>query len=216
MRAKSTKLKLNDLPVLPFEKILSYLSLKDRIRSRAVSRRWYHAINKFRTKSLSFSEHPIERTHPKSRWVNGAFDQNFIHSSKFDLFFQTFSQTILSSLKHLRLFGLDHREDKLAFVQILNSFGQLEQLAIYRVCFLCSPYSSGQFELNLPLLTSLQMEAVNGFTKWGIIKLTLKAPRLRKLKLVHCGGLNLDLVHPESVEKLSTDRLQIGTKKLKI
>ena len=30
---------LNDLPVLPFEKILGYLCLEDRIRCRAVSRR---------------------------------------------------------------------------------------------------------------------------------------------------------------------------------
>ena len=34
------EVQLNDLPVLVFEKILSYLNLEDLIRSTAVSRRW--------------------------------------------------------------------------------------------------------------------------------------------------------------------------------
>ena len=47
---------LNDLPVLPFEKILSYLSPQDLLKSRAVSRRWYRMINGFRVKRLFYSK----------------------------------------------------------------------------------------------------------------------------------------------------------------
>ena len=37
---------------LPFEKVLSYLSLGDLIKSRGVSRRWYMKIHSFKAKSL--------------------------------------------------------------------------------------------------------------------------------------------------------------------
>ena len=43
--AIETEPEMDDLPELPFEKVLSYLSLGDLIKSRAVSRRWYHKID---------------------------------------------------------------------------------------------------------------------------------------------------------------------------
>ena len=46
------RVNLNDLAVQPFEKILSYLSLEDRIKAKAVSRKWYQKIDSFRVKSL--------------------------------------------------------------------------------------------------------------------------------------------------------------------
>ena len=64
---------MNDLPVLPFEKILSYLSLKDLIKSRAVSRRWYRMINSFRVKRICISESPIGFIFEKNRLVSNAF-----------------------------------------------------------------------------------------------------------------------------------------------
>ena len=113
--------KLNDLPMLPFQKILSYPSLEDCIKSRAVSRRWYQLIDSFRVKSLCYSGCLIFLIRYKRKLVNGAFAQNFISLSSFQSFFAASSQSILSNLKHLRLCHHKiHVKDKAIFAQALN------------------------------------------------------------------------------------------------
>ena len=87
---------MDDLPELPFEKVLSYLSLEDRLKSRAVSRRWYWTINNFKVKSLCYLDHPAGFIRGKSRLVSGAFARNFISSSRFEWRFfnnNTFDRT---------------------------------------------------------------------------------------------------------------------------
>ena len=162
---------MDDLPELPFEKVLSYLNLEDRLKSRAVSRRWYHQINSFRPKTLCYSSRPTGLIMKKNNRLSRAFAKNFISSTRFASFFDTIGQTILSNLKHLRLCDLDLNEgDQTAFTPTLNSFGQLEKLDIIRA-------TCGQqyvVNLNLPMLTSLHLEQVD-----EIEKLTLKAPRLQ-------------------------------------
>ena len=201
---------MDELPELPFEKVLSYLSLKDRLKARAVSRRWYHKINSFRPKCLCYSSRPSDFIWGKIRWVSGAFAKNFISSNGFAPFFDTFSQTILSSLKHLRLCNLHlSEEDSTAFARILNSFAQLEHLDIIWARL----KQQGVFKLNLPTLTSLHVEYVSGARK-----LSLEAPRLRDVELLdpYGWGLRVDLVHGESVERLLDDRLNYTeVKKLK-
>ena len=191
-----TKATMDDLPELPFEKVLSYLSLEDRLKARAVSRRWYHQINSFRVKSLCCSDRPSGFIMGKSRWVSGAFVQNFINSTRFEVFFNTFGPTILSSLKHLRLCDLEMNQT--AFVQALQSFGQLEELNIIRFNEQHRTSPRQAFELNMPMLQSLQLDYAFGL-KW-----ILNAPRLRKITLGPCYPLELDLVHGESVESLIT------------
>ena len=191
---------MDELPELPFEHVLSYLSLQERIKVRAVSRTWYHRINSFRVKSLYYSQCPIGRLIRESRWVRGEFSQNFISSTRFATFFDTFGQTILSSLKHLRLCDLYMDEgDRVAFARILNAFGQLEQLDIIRARL------NQQDVFNLPMLTSLQLKKV-----YEIKKLTLEAPRLREVKILGCypEDMKLEIVHGESVERLLVDRLK--------
>ena len=192
---------MDDLPELPFEKVLSYLSLEDRLKARAVSRRWYHKINCFRPKCLCYSSGPNDSILGKSRWVSGAFAENFISSTRFTAFFDTFGQTILSSLKHLRLCDLDLREeDPATFTRTLNSFGQLEKLNIIRI----DGGMHGVFKLNLPMLTSLQIDEVH-----GIDLLTLEAPRLRDVKiLVESDDLRVEIVHNKPVKKLLIDWLE--------
>ena len=188
---------MDDLPELPFEKVLSYLSLEDRLKARAVSRRWYHKINSFKVKSLCFSERPSGCVFEKNRLVSGAFAQNFISSSRFAMFFDTFGQTILSSLKHLRLCDLRlNEEHSMAFARTLNSFSQLEQLDIIRFGL----NQQDVLNLNMPMLTSLQLNGVK-----GIKKLTLEAPRLREVKILDCSDLRVEIVHGESVERLLVD-----------
>ena len=191
---------MDELPDLSFEKVLSYLSLEDRLKARAVSRRWYHKINSFRVKTLCYSARSSDFIWGRSRWVSGAFTQNFISSIRFASFFDTFGQTILSSLKHLRLCDLDLCENETAFT--LNSFDQLEELDIIRARL----NQQDVFNLNLPMLTRLQLEKVRGNQK-----LTLEAPRLREAKILGCfsyqSDLSVDLVHGESVERLLVDRL---------
>ena len=192
---------MDDLPELPFEKVLSYLNLEDRLKARAVSRRWYHKINCFKVKSLCYSSRSSDFIRGKRRWVSGAFAQNFVSSTRFATFFDTFGQTILSSLKRLRLCDLDLSEgDRAAFIRTLNSFSQLEELDIIQARF---NQSNLQFKLNLPMLTSLQLEYVD-----GIEKLTLEAPRLQQVKILgdYRTNLRVKFVHGESVERLLIKR----------
>ena len=188
---------MDDLPELPFEKVLSYLSLQD---------------------LLCYSNRPGDYIHGIIPWVSGAFAENFISSTRFATFFDTFGQTIFSSLKRLRLCDIDlNEEDPTEFIRILNSFGRLEQLDIIRVN--CSPPQ--ELTLNLPTVTRLQLAEVLVRTK----KLTLEAPKLREIKLDNCfsypsmneissesgnrwlrSNLRLEIVHGESVERLLVDR----------
>ena len=88
-------------------------------------------IDRFRVKSLCYSELQIWFIIEKNRLVGDAFTLNFIRSSSFERFFNPFSQSILSSLKKLRLcqLRLGIRSVKV-FAETLNSFSQLEDLSI--------------------------------------------------------------------------------------
>ena len=187
-----TEATMDDLPELPFEQVLSYLNLENRLRLSAVSRSCRQKIANHRVKSLCYSELPSGFIIGKSRWMSGAFAQNFISSTRFASFFDTFGPTILSSLKHLRLCDLDRSvKDQSAFTRTLNSFGQLEELVIVRVN--CGQQQ--EFKLNLPMLTGIHLEQLKAARK-----LTLEMPRLQKFTILHCPGLRLDIVHNESVE----------------
>ena len=193
---------MDDLPELPFEKVLSYLSLEDRLKARAVSRRWYHQINRFKVKTLCYSQRPAGFIYGKGRWVSGAFAQNFISSSRFKSFFNTFGSTIFSNLKHLRICDLALNEASKSFVSILNMFGRLEELDIILFVLISSASAPDEeVELNLPMLASIHLERVE-----RIDQLTLDTPRLKRVKLLACSPLlRLKLVHVDSVEWLATD-----------
>src|SRR2546421_185276 len=98
-------LKMEDLPDLPFEKILSYLMLEDRLKSRTVSRSW-RKMFAFKANTLCYSDLPRGFIEGKSRMVGGAFDRNFINSRRFTSFFNTFTKPIFSNLKYLRFYSL--------------------------------------------------------------------------------------------------------------
>lgn len=211
---------MEDLPVLPFEQILSYLSLEDRLKSRAVSRSWRNKFD-FKVKSLCYSDVPSGRIFGKSRLTSGAFAHNFISSTQFARFFNKFRRTILFNLKHLRLCvlcltGLNGA----AFAPTLQSFGQLEQLDIVRFNLRTGSNRRVHLELNLPMLTSIHLENVSGLDSWdGLEKLTVDAPRLRKVKLLDSPtstALQLEIVHTDSVERLVTFQTKpIAVKKLR-
>ena len=198
---------LDDLPELPFEKVLSYLSLKDRLKARAVSKGWRSKFDSYPVKSLCFSERPIGFIYGKGRWVSGTFAENFISSTRFASFFDAFGHTVFANLKHLRLCDLDLRaRNETAFARTLNSFDQLETLDMVRVQ--CSQL---QFNLTLPMLTSLHLEKLSADRE-----LILDAPRLRTVRVLQCSPLSLDIVHGESVERLLVDLWQYTeVKKLK-
>ena len=195
---------MNELPELPFEKVLSYLSLEEVIKLRAVSRSCLWKIDNYKVKRLFYSKVPTEHILEKHRWINGAFAYNFIVSTKFESFFKTFGQTIFSHLRHLRLYEPDfHAGSRTTFTRTLNSFVQLEELDL--ICkwnyLIDSKQKRRQLKLNLPMLKSVQFEHV-----CGIEKLTLNAPVLKKVKLSR-SRLFLDLIHGESVESLLADYL---------
>ena len=193
---------MEDLAELPFERLLSYLSLEDRIRSRAVSRSWRKKFD-FKLNSLCYSKHPIGFIYGKRRLTSGVFAPNLIISPRFVSFFDVFGRSILSNLKHLRICGLGLVEmNGATLTRAFSSFSQLEELALF--CF-GDPRRSPriEFELNLPMLNSLQLKNF-----YGIHKLTVDAPKLRKIQLASCCYLQLNLVHGESVERLLADELQ--------
>lgn len=202
-----SKVKLNDLPDIPFKKIISFLPLKDLIKLRAVSRRRIKTIDGFRTKSLYYSRNSTYFTFDVGRFISNAqFDPNFVDSPKFLLFSRTFCKSILSNLKHLYLHyvGLVLLEDKEALSGALNSFSQLEELALFSVTIL-------GLDLNLPMLKSARFENMT-----GLKKLRLNVPKLQKVKFVRCNlsldgyenPLRLGIVDASSVERLTTDCLQ--------
>ena len=191
---------LDDLPELPFEKVLSYLSLEDRLKARAVSRRWYHLINIFKVKTLCYSERPAGFIYGKGRWVSGAYAQNFISSPRFDLFVNTFGHSILSNLKHL---CICHLNEASPFIPTLKLFGQLQELNIINSSHPSADSGlDGEFELNLPMLASIHVQGVK-----GIKQLTLDAPKLKRVKHLYCI-LRLEFVHADSVEWLATSSLE--------
>lgn len=202
------EVKLNDLPKLPFEKILGYLSLEDRFKCMAVSRRWFKAIDSLRPKSLCFSKRPSDYMHRKNHWVSERFARNFVHSARLHLFCQTLlgHSANLSELKHLRLceFTLDAGHEK-TFAQTLNLFGQLEKLDFIRFdhqnFWVCNRKLI-ELKLNLPMLHSIQLQEVG-----RVLRLTLDAPKLKKIKISECcRHVSLDLVPVESVERLIIDK----------
>ena len=208
---------MDELPKLPFELVLSYLSFAERLRLSAVSRSCHQKIFSLRVQSLCYSERPSGFILGKSHWVSGAFAENFISSSRFISFFKAFGRSVLSNLKHLRLCDLSlDLENRTAFTRTLKSFGELEQLDIVRAK--CSRAKT--FKLNLQALTSIHLEDLS-----GIEMLTLDTPRLRKIKLVRLREpnlvrlretnpnqtnlvnrfywpLQLNIIHGESVERL--------------
>ena len=188
---------MDDLPELPFRKILSYLSLEDRIRSRAVARRWRTTIDLQKVTSLFYRSDPEEFDREESCVMSGVSAWNFISSSSFE-FFNTFAKSILSNLKHLHLHEIrfDARVTKI-FSLTLNSFSWLEELTIAGPRIPWTPPVI--FELNLPMLNAIQIRSVN-----GIKELTLNAPRLLDVTFFD-SALSLNFVHRNSVEKLTTN-----------
>ena len=185
---------MDDLPELPFEQVLSYLNLEDRLKARTVSRAWRNKFDRYPVKALCYSSRPIGFIREKNRWVSGAFAKSFINSTRFTTFFDTFSQTILSSLKRLRLCDLHlTEEDPTTFARTLNSFSQLEELDIIRAELKQQDVSN----LNLPMLTSIRLDQVELDRK-----LTLEAPKLREVAILYCSGVRVEIVHGESVERL--------------
>ena len=210
----ATKVKtLNDLPKLPFELMLSHLSLEERLKLSAVSRSCHQKIHSIRLSSLCYSELPIGLIWATSRWVSGIFAENFIYSSRFERFFNPFNRSVFSELRHLRLCDLSlDLENPTAFTRIMNSFRHLEELDIVRA----ECVRERTFKLRLPMLRSIHLEHLR-----GIKKLTLDAPKLWKVRLMECSqlacfDLRVDLVHGESVERLLIGRWsQIAVLKLK-
>ena len=196
------QLKMDELPDLPFDHVLSYLSLEDLIKCRAVSRRWKMKIDNFKVKSLCYSDHSIRRILGKKRFVSGAFAQNFISSTRFASFFNTFGQKILSNLKRFRLCSFRlNPESATAFAPVLNSFALLEELDVVRADF--QAYDNVNLLLNLPMLHSVQLREIS-----AISRITLDAPRLVNVMVSNYNQptLRLDIVHGRSVEKLVIDR----------
>lgn len=123
---------MDTVPFEVFRKILSYLDLDEVIRSRTVNKLWQAYVDNFVETKLFFSERPMGQIFSKNRLITGVFNRNFIVSSKFEEFFECFSRTIFSGLKHLRIAHLNI-EGIWEFTEMINSFGQLEALDLIQI-----------------------------------------------------------------------------------
>ena len=196
---------MEDLPELAFKKLLSYLSLKDRIKAMTVSQGWRNRFD-FKRKTLCYSNRPMGFIEAKNRLVSGVYAENFINSKRLVSFFKTFSPTILSNLNRLRLCEVRlEKEDLTTFIESLQSFGQLEEIHIIHCHF-----PSEDLKLSLTTLQNVYLEYVS-----GIDRLTLDAPRLQKVR-IDWSLKKLELVCVESVKIVTIDHLnQIMVKNLK-
>ena len=197
---------MDELPEVPFEKVLSYLSLEDRLRSRAVSRRWYWKINCFKVQSLCYSERPAGCIFGKGAWPRNEFPKNFIFSTRAESFFNTFGQSVLFNLQHLRLnlFGIN-RDKLIVFCKVIHSFDRLEELVIddpdYLALQIRSFMNSNRLTdliLDLPMLKGIRLYSL------VLHKLILDTPKLQRVHLMDCY-LELEIVHAESVETMIVD-----------
>lgn len=194
------------LPFEMFRRILSYSDLQEILRLRAVCKKWCVYIDNFSLTSLFFSEYRRDCLLDKDRLTNG-FAQNFIQSPRFEWFFHNFTTTLFSSLRRLRVYGLDVQGRSPAFVKVLNSFNQLQDLTIIEVENLHQ-----EIQLNLPSLQNVRFEQLS-----GIERLVLIAPNLSKIKIFfddHMFALNF--VHTESIESIELDRFVSDLYKMKL
>ena len=188
---------LNELPLELFEKILlGHLRLIEILRLRAVSRRWCVFIDNFSVTSLFFSELAIDHIEDKQRLVVGRFVRNYIKTCKFEAFFGQFGASILNHLKHFRACNLNMKNRSPDFVRVLNSFDQLEQLALIRIECL-----DWQIKLVMPCLRTCHIEELS-----GLKNLTLDAVRLAIIKIYFNSFVfHLNLEHSESVDSIELD-----------
>lgn len=206
---------LKDLPKLPFDILLSHLSLEDKMMSMAATKGWRERFElaTIRPKMLFCSSHSIGFIDGKRRLVSGAFADHFVSSPQYLSFFLIFRPTLLSELQHLRICDLPVSEkNRKVFVQILNSFSQLHQLDVIRVGN--SPGHSPtrhSIKLNMPILSSVRLEEIHAY-----LLVTLDAPKLKRVCIKDCSDLKMRLGHPETVERLIIHRLKYTeVKKLK-
>ena len=193
---------MEDLPELPFERLLSYLNLADRLRARAVCKRWREKFDTYPVKHLCFSNRPAGFCWGKRRLVSGVYTGNFISSRQFATFFNAYASTILTNLKHLRLcdFGFGVMSQP-AFACTLNLFAKLEQLDIIRL-----NYPSNlevELKLDLPMLQRIHLEEITGMARFA-----LDTAKLQEVVILKSFFLRLDLVHTETVETLITNSLR--------
>ena len=73
---------MENLPDVPFRKILSYLNLEDLIKLKSVSWRWYWMLDGFTISNLCYSRLPVQQTYERGRLFRGEFTQNFISTSR--------------------------------------------------------------------------------------------------------------------------------------
>ena len=197
---------MNEIPDLPFENILSYLSLADLLKARAVCRRWCEKIDNFRVNSLGFSQLPIDFISAKRRWLGGVYTENFIHSRQFSPLFDVFGSTILRDLKYLRFCDLTLNEvDHMSFASSLNSFGKLQELYIIHLHLNSESIQEIVFDLNLPMLQIIHLEKIA-----GVARFCLDAAKLRKISVFNSFFLRMDFAHSGSVETLVTNCLKSG------
>lgn len=186
---------MDDLPDLPFEQLLSYLDLKDLVRSRAVSKRWLAKIDSLRLHSLLYSGyadsgHLLE----KRRLVTGQFIQNYMRPSRLEPFFGNLAAPMLRALRHLRVCDLTISN---SFVQAVNSFGQLESLDIIRPG-LVKWSEENDFKLVLPNLKSIRLEEMK-----TVQLLVLDTPKLLQIVIRALRGFRLVVVAAGSVERVA-------------
>lgn len=164
---------MDNLPDLPFEKIIGYLDLEELIKADA--KRWLETIESLQVKSLFYcaAKKDMNTTRPPSDLA--AYEYH-IWSSHFCAFISKFRGSVLKELKMLCVdfFHFQEKEAQRSLFKTLNSLVQLERLAITR---------NGEIsalELSLPNLHYLRCDRVS---VWSVKSdFLLNLPQLREVR----------------------------------
>ena len=194
---------MEDLPILAFEKVLSYLELNDLLSARTVSKGWLQSIDnyaiKFGVRSLFVSDLEKEYFSGHHRLMAAEFAKNYISSPKLH---SLFGHPMLSALRHLRVCDLDVEKKAPELFDLVNSLVNLESLDLVRVLRHVPWYENLKFKLTLPKLKIIHLDDYrtnDEDPEFKTFTLTLDAPRLSEIQCLSYFPY-LDITYPESIE----------------
>ncbi|KAI3477203.1 hypothetical protein L1887_61126 [Cichorium endivia] len=137
IKTNLTELKMNHMPDLPLELILSYLPLEDRLSSRGVCRRWCKKIDSFTVKHLFYSQRPSRFLYEKSQLISVKFWKShyypmldLVHSESVEkLVTDRLEQIEVKKMKNLKYLSIGPFQS--IDSSFLSAFEQLKEIHLF-------------------------------------------------------------------------------------
>lgn len=190
---------IEELPAEIFILILDNIKLKERLKLRSVCKSWLKKINNSRSRKLFTSKDSKNFVFNRHKNDRADFNHHFIkiHPTQFHLFINKFRNSILKTLKDLRIFVLNLSKVSKKFFETIGSLEHLESLVIIDLKNL-----DQEISLCSNSLKFLEVE----YIQINDLKMILETPRLKQVKNVSSPSLKIDFKYPQSLETLELDR----------